>query len=349
MIKIGDKIVGTTSPIFIIAEAGSNHNGSIEMAYQLIDAATQAGVDAIKFQTFKAEHIYPRTGAKVEYLKELGLNEPLYDIIKKAEMPKHWLPLLSLYCKKKGIIFLSTPFDEASANALNPYVDAFKIASYEITHLPLIRHIARKQKPIILSTGTATIEEVKKAVEAIRAEKNEDIIVMQCTAKYPAPNESLNLNAIKTLRKELNLMTGLSDHSENPVVAPIAATALGAVIIEKHFTLDHKLPGADHKFALEPVGLKLMVQAVREEEKALGTGIKKPHKVEEELCNYKRAVFSLTDIKAGEAITKINTRILRKPGIPDEGISPENYDLIIGKLASCDIPQFTLIKKEMIP
>ena len=348
MIRIGNKIIGDKEPVFIIAEAGSNHDGKLEQAYQLIDIAASAGADAIKFQTFTADHIYPQTGEEAEYLKKMGINKPVYQIIKDAEMPKHWIPLLALRCKQKGIIFLSTPFDESAVDELLPYVSAYKIASYELTHLPLIRHVAKKGKPIIISTGASNIIEIQKAVSTIKDEGNNKIVVLQCTAKYPALLEDMNLKTISTMRKELGVLTGLSDHSRDSITAPIIAIALGAVIIEKHFTISNKLSGADHKFALEPKELEFMVQAIRKTKEIVGSGTKICIPAEQELANYRRTIFTIKNIKAGEELMKSNIRVLRKPGIVEHGLNPELFNELFGKKVNKDIRAYTILKQEDI-
>ena len=342
-IKIGSRIVGDDCPVFIIAEAGSNHDGKLEQAYKLIDIAALAGVDAIKFQVFTADKIYPRIETRVEYLKKLGVDKPIYQIIKESEMPLHWLPLLSLYCKKKGIIFLATPFDEDSADALNPHINAYKIASYEITHIPLLRHIAKKGKPVILSTGASSLAEVAKAVSVIKSEGNKQIVVLQCTAKYPAVE--MNLRTIKTMREELGVLTGLSDHSRSPIISPIIATALGAVVIEKHFTISNKLEGADHKFALEPLELKLMTQVIRDTTKMMGSGTKSVLAEEQELAGYRRTIFTIKDVKVGEEFSKENICVLRKPGMIKEGLAPEMLNVLLGKKATKNLCANIIVQK----
>ncbi len=345
-IRIGNRSIGSEHPVFIIAEAGSNHNGSLEQAYGLIDAAAEAGADAVKFQTFKADRIYPKTQANVEYLKKLGVTKPIYEIIKEMEMPYEWVPKLAEYCRKKGIMFMSTPFDEGAVDVLDPYVDAFKIASYELTHLPLIRYIARKGKPIIFSTGAVTnMVEVRAVIRAIQDEGNDSIIAMQCTAKYPAPPESMNLKTIETMRQELGVYTGLSDHSLDPLHAPVAAVALGAVVIEKHFTTNRNLPGPDHSFALEPQELKAMVQGIKAAKAMLGTGEKHLDPVEQELVNYRRAIYTIKPIKAGEQFNEENIAVLRKPGITEQGMHPEMFSSILQKRASRDLPEYALLKE----
>lgn len=330
-IQIGGQWVGDGEPVYLVAEAGSNHNGNFEQALRLIDVAAEAGVNAVKFQHFKAATLYPRLAGESDYLKT---SRPIYDIIKEMETPDEWVPRLADYCRRKRLAFLSSPFDEASADLLDPYVPAFKIASYEMTHAPLLRHIARKGKPMIISTGTASLEEVLQAVGVIRLEGNERIIVLQCTAKYPTPLEAVNARALVSLRDATGLPTGLSDHSRDPILAPVVAVALGACLIEKHVTLDNGMPGPDHGFAIEPHELKLLVQRVRDAERVLGHGRKEPLPEEQELRAFaRRSIFALRDIRVGEQLSLDNVAVLRcgKLGF---GLAPELLAKVIGRTAA---------------
>jgi N-acetylneuraminate synthase len=345
-IRIGTKTVSSDGPVFVIAEAGSNHDGSLDQARCLIDVAAEAGADAVKFQTFSASKIYPRTSNPVEYLKKLGVTKSIYQIIEEMEMPHAWIPKLAEYSKQKGILFMSTPFDEGAVDALDPHVDAFKIASYEMTHLPLIRYAARKQKPIVFSTGAATdLDEVKATVQAIRAEGNDQIVALQCTAKYPAPADAMNLRALATMRRELGVHTGLSDHSREPLTAAVAATALGAVMIEKHYTISRRLPGPDHSFAIEPGELAAMVEAVRGASSMLGSSLKRRHPAENELVNYRRALYTVKDVKKGDPFVAASIAILRKPGVPTPGLPPDDIGRVLGCRAHRDVPAFTLLEE----
>lgn len=342
-IQLGERWVGDGEPVFIVAEAGSNHNGDFEQALQLIDVAADAGADAVKFQHFKAAKLYPKSAGESDYL-----NTPrsIYDIIHDMETPDEWVPRLAEYCRKKKLEFLSSPFDETSADLLNPYVPAFKVASYEMTHVPFLRYIARKRKPMIVSTGAASLDEVLRAVEVIRSEGNEQIIVLQCTAKYPAPLEAMNAKAIVSLRNATGLPTGLSDHSRDPTLAPVVAVALGACLIEKHFTLSNSLPGPDHAFAIEPHELKALVQRVREAELALGHGRKEPLPEEQELRVFaRRSIFAIRDIRVGERLSLDNVAVLRcgKLGF---GLPPELLGNVIGRTAAKPISAEALIRME---
>ncbi|MDP2382620.1 MAG: N-acetylneuraminate synthase family protein [Nitrospirota bacterium] len=342
-IQIGGHWVGDGEPVYLVAEAGSNHNGNFEQALRLIDVAAEAGVNAVKFQHFKAATLYPRFAGESDYLKT---SRPIYDIIKEMETPDEWVPRLADYCRMKRLAFLSSPFDEASADLLDPYVPAFKIASYEMTHAPLLRHIARKRKPMIISTGTASLVEVMQAVEVIRLEGNERIIVLQCTAKYPTPLEAVNARALVSLRDATGLPTGLSDHSRDPILAPVVAVALGACLIEKHVTLDNRMPGPDHAFAIEPHELKMLVQRVRDAERALGHGRKEPLPEEQELRAFaRRSIFAIRDIWVGEQLNHDNVAVLRcgKLGF---GLAPDSLEKVIGRTAAKLILAEALIRME---
>jgi sialic acid synthase SpsE len=333
-LNIGGRKVGNGERCFVIAEAGSNHDGDFEQAKALIKIAADAGADAVKFQTFRADRLYARNAGRSDYLK---LDKPIFDIIAAMEMPYEWLPLLAEESRRHGLIFLSTPFDEQSADELEPHVSAFKIASYEMTHLPLVRYVARKGKPLIISTGTANLDEVRETVDAVKAEGNDQMVLLQCTASYPAPLDSLNLKAITTLRRELGVLSGLSDHSRDPLIAPLAAVSLGACVIEKHFTFSNELPGPDHKFAVEPSELRAMIARIRDCESALGTGEKKFDAVERELRQFaRRTIFTAKPIGAGEAFTRENLAILRAGNIA-HGLAPAAFDELLGKRARRDL------------
>ena len=334
-INIGGRIVGDGQRCFIVAEAGSNHNGSLEDAKALVRVAADAGADAVKFQTFRAGKLYTRNAGTSDYLK---LDKSIYDVIASMEMPYAWVPILAEEAARNGLLFLSTPFDEQSADELEAYVPAFKIASYEMTHLPLVRHIAKKRKPLIISTGTANLDEVRETVAAVHAIGNEQLILLQCTASYPAPLDALNLRAMITMRREFDVPVGLSDHSRDPFIAPVAAVALGACVIEKHFTFSNELPGPDHRYAIEPGELRQMVARVRECESALGTGEKKTAAVEQELREFaRRTIFTSKEIAQGEIFTTQNVAVLRT-GKAGHGLPPAALDTLLGKRARHRMP-----------
>jgi len=333
-VKIGGRWVGDGEPCFMIAEAGSNHDGKLEQAIRLIDVAASAGADAVKFQLFRADKLYTRNAGQSGYLNSA---KPIYDIVNALEMPYEWLPKLMDYCRTKGLLFLSSVFDEDSADRLAPYVECFKIASYEMTHIPLIRYVGQKGKPVIISTGTADLDEIDGTVKEFNTTGNNDLILMQCTAAYPAPLESLNVRAIATMKSKFGLPVGLSDHSIDPTLAPLIAVAVGANLIEKHFTLSRKLPGPDHRFAIEPDELHTMIRKVRNAELALGSGEKKMHSVESELRRFaRRTIIAIRDIDAGEMFTKENIGVLR-PGVLPMGLPPKAYLTVLGRRAKKQI------------
>lgn len=330
-VSLGKNRVGEGEHCFVIAEAGSNHNGSLAHAKRLIDVAASAGADAVKFQIFRARKLYPRSAGESKYL---GLAKSIHDVITEIEMPYEWLPDLAAHSEVAGIVFLGSVFDEESADRLAPFTGAYKIASYEMTHLPLVRYLASTNKPVIMSTGTANLEEVAEAVDAFKSSGNGDLILMQCTAAYPAPFEALNLRALQTMKARFGLPVGLSDHSRDPLVAPIAAVALGANALEKHFTLSNQLPGPDHRFAVEPLELRLMIEKIREAEQALGSGEKVAHPVEEELKKFaRRSIFASCAIKAGEVLTAENVAVLRCGNLT-HGLPPAALERVLGRRAA---------------
>lgn len=340
-IKIADRRVGNGEPCFIIAEAGVNHNGDINLAKKLIDVAKETGVDAVKFQTFKAEREISKSAAKAAYQKETtGTEESQFEMVKKLELTEEDFAELFTYAGGKGITFLSSPFDEGSVDLLDKLgVSAFKVASGEITNFPLLKHIASKRKPIILSTGMSTIDEVKEALEVIRKQGVEDIVLLHCVSSYPARVEATNLRAIETLRQTLALPVGLSDHTIG-ITIPVAAVALGACIIEKHFTLDKNLPGPDHRASLEPEELRQMVEAIRNVEKAMGDGVKRPTKEEEEIKKVaRRSIVARVDIPEGTIITGDMLTIKR----PGTGIEPKYIQKVVGVKVKADIKEDSMI------
>jgi len=342
-VSIGNHWISDGEPCFIIAEAGSNHNCNLEQARRLIDVAASAGADAVKFQVFRANRLYPKSAGISEYLK---MPKPIYDIVADLELPYEWLPELAAYCKEKQVLFLASVFDEESADRLDPHVEAFKIASYEMTHIPLVQYVAAKGKPVIISTGAANLDEVAETVQEFRRTGNDGLILMQCTAAYPAPLESLNVRAVATMKSIFGVPVGLSDHSRDPLVAPLAAVAVGANLIEKHFTLSNQLLGPDHRFALEPAELHVMVQKLREAEKVLGNGKKVVHPVEAELREFaRRSIFAVRDIAPGEEITRENVSVLRCGNLKP-GLEPKQLQDILGKRARRKIAAESAIQRE---
>lgn len=266
-IRIGERKVGDGCPVYVVAEAGSNHEGDLGRALDLIDIAAEAGADAAKFQLFRADRLYPPG--------------PEREAVRPYELPPAWLPDLAGRCADRGIDFLCTPFDEEAVDLLAPHVPAFKVASYDLTNEPLLRKVGSTGKPILLSTGASTDYECIKIDMWLHASFKSPVILLQCTAAYPAPIETLNLRALEDLPK-LWTLRGLSDHSLDPILAPVMAVALGACVIEKHFKLPDST-GPDAAFAVDPDGLAAMVRAIRNAEKALGSGVKEVLPVEEAL------------------------------------------------------------------
>ncbi len=334
-VRIGPKKIGDGAPCFIIAEAGSNHNGKLKQAFRLIDIAAEAGADAVKFQTFRAQTLYLKSAGRSDYLK---IKKSIYDIIKEMEMPPAWIPKLAAHCKTKKILFLSTPTDEICADLLAPYVPAYKVASYEMTAAPLVEYLAKKGKPMLVSTGAADLKEVRETVEVIKKTGNRNLILLQSTAAYPAPLGAVNAKSILTMKQEFGVPVGLSDHSREWDVAPMAAVALGANCIEKHFTISNSLPGPDHQFALEPGELKQMVTKVRQVEQALGSGEKKVQQVEQELRKFaRRSIFATHPIKKGEKFTRGNIATLRC-GTQKGLLHPREFSNLLDRIAVRDIP-----------
>jgi N,N'-diacetyllegionaminate synthase len=328
----------------IIAEAGVNHNGSIELAKKLIDVAAEAGVDFVKFQTFKAETLVTQTADKAEYQKEIrNTDESQFEMIKKLELDRKTHEELIDYCNAKDIQFLSTAFDHDSIDLLDELnIPFFKIPSGEITNLPYLRHIGKMGKPIIVSTGMSTLDEVHNALNILieSGTEKEQITILHCNTEYPTPMEDVNLKAMLTIREELGVKIGYSDHTLG-IEVPITAVAMGATIIEKHFTLDRTLPGPDHAASLEPEELKAMVLAIRNIEKSMGDGVKNPSKSEKKnIPIARKSIVAKMPIKKGELFTEENLTV-KRPGI---GISPMEWDAVIGKAASSDYEMDDLIR-----
>lgn len=322
--------------IFIIAEAGVNHNGSLEIAKKLIDVAASAGADAVKFQTFKADKLVSKTAQKAEYQKQTtDATESQYEMIKKLELSESAHHELIMYCKSKNILFLSTPFDHESISLLNNLgMKIFKIPSGEITNLPYLRHIGSLNKEIILSSGMADLGEIEDALDVltIAGTPKKKITVLHATTEYPCPIEDVNLRAMLTIKRAFEIEVGYSDHT-NGIEIPIAAAAMGATVIEKHFTLDKTMQGPDHKASLEPHELKAMVEAVRNIEKALGNGIKKPSPSEaKNISIARKSIVAAKPIKKGEILAEDNLAIKR----PGNGVNPMRWDEAVGTVATKD-------------
>jgi len=334
-IKIGNTSVGEGEPTFIIAEAGSNHDGKLEQAKKLIDIAAEAGADAVKFQAFKADKLFNKVK-----------NKEIVDKLEILEVHKDWYEELLNYTDKKGLIFLSSAFDEDSADLLDSFgIAAYKVASYELTHIPLLEYIAEKNKPVILSTGMANESEVKEAVECIYSAGNGQVIILHCVSQYPAEPGNVNLKSLLALKRIFDCPVGFSDHTET-IYAPIAAVALGSTVIEKHFTLDKSLPGPDHAYALEPEELKQMVYRIREVERMLGTEEIKPTESEINERGWRRAIYAACDISEETIITKDMLTIVRPS--PEGSLAPKYLKELLGKRIKKNIKKGDFLTKEMV-
>jgi N,N'-diacetyllegionaminate synthase len=304
--------------IFVIAEAGSNwkvgsYKKDIERAKKLIRVAAKSGADAIKFQTYNAETVYVPNAGKSKYLRKSGVNKNIFEVFQEYSMPHKMLKDLSLICKKEKILFMSTPFSVDDAKEINKFVKIHKIAAFEINHIRLLEYLASTKKPIIISTGASNVSDIDFAVKLLKRKGVKKICLLQTTSKYPAPIKSLNLKVILELKKRYQVPIGLSDHSIDPILGPLLAIGLGATIIEKHFTLNKKFRGPDHNFALNPKELNQLIKTIRESEKALGDGVKKVLKEEEELRKFAtRSIQAIKSIEKNEIFVEgKNINILR--------------------------------------
>ena len=325
----------------IIAEAGVNHNGDINLAKRLVDEAKKAGADIVKFQTFIPEFLASKNASMAEYQKDnLGENDSQLSMLRKLSLGYDSFVELASYCKKVGIRFLSTPFDIQSIAFLNALQDTWKIPSGEITNYPYLVEIAKTHKSVILSTGMSTLDEIESALNVLKDNGTCDINLLHCNTQYPTPYSDVNLRAMYTLKNKFGLKVGYSDHSQG-IEVPIAAVALGAEIIEKHFTLDRNMEGPDHKASLEPSELADMVRAIRNIENALGDGEKRV--TESERANIyvaRKSIVALTDIKKGDVFSDFNITTKR----PGTGISPMKWKSVIGTVAIRDFQKDELIE-----
>ncbi len=325
--------------VYVVAEAGSNWRmGTTKrdtaMARALIEAAAGAGADAVKFQTYRPETVYVANAGGSDYLAAAGIKEDIREIFADLAMPYELLGELADYCREHNVDFMSTGFSVQDLEAIDPFVTVHKIASYEISHPRLIDFVARTNKPVLMSTGASTMEDIAWAVERFRTAKGGDLCLLQCTAKYPAPLNALNVSAIPTLQRRFRAAAGLSDHSREPSIAAVAAVALGARAIEKHFTLDNRLPGPDHAFAVTPTELSRMTSEVRLAEKSLGDGVKRVLAAEEELARYaRRGVQATKDIAPGDVLCEGQNFDILRPGQQSLGAHPRHLGLIDGRKA----------------
>ena len=340
-LQIANRNIGDNEPCFIIAEAGVNHNGDVNLGKKLIEVAREAGADAVKFQTFKAEEVVTENAEKADYQKaSTGAQESQYEMLKRLELSEEAHVELKRYADEQGIMFLSTPYDKESVDCLVRLgVSALKVSSADITNHPLLAHIAAKNLPVILSSGMSTLGEVEDAIEVITGIGNEQLILLHCNFNYPARMEDVNLRAMNTLKQAFGFPVGYSDHTMSIEVS-LSAVALGAVVIEKHFTLDRSLPGPDHSASLEPAELKDMVTKIRNIEQALGSAVKYPAGEEiqnREIC--RRSIVAATDIPEGVVITS-DMLDTKRPGT---GISPKYVTALVGRKATWNIKKDELI------
>ena len=339
--KIGKNIIGLDQPVFIIAEAGVNHNGNIELAKKLVEEAKKCGADCVKFQTFKSERVVIQDAPKASYqLKTTDPNESQIEMLKKLELPIDSYKSLIQHSNNNDITFLSTPYKEEDVDFLDELgVPAFKLASICAAEPQFVNYVAKKGKPVILSTGMATLEEVREAVSAFTETGNKDLILLQCTTNYPSRIEDTNLRAMVTMRETLGAVIGYSDHTQDDT-ACIASVALGATVIEKHFTLDKNLSGPDQSSSYDPIEFKRLVGYIRKAEIALGSTSKEPCEIEKKnAIGMRRSLVAKVDIEQNTVITTDMVTLKR----PATGIKPSEMDKIIGKKVCQDILADSLI------
>ncbi|MEM2111599.1 MAG: pseudaminic acid synthase [Candidatus Bathyarchaeia archaeon] len=344
--KIKKHLIGSNFPTFIVAELSANHNHSFEIAVKTIKAAKMAGADAIKLQTYTADTMTIESHRPEFLIKNQTLwdGKTLYELYQEAYTPWEWQPKLKEIAEKEGLICFSTPFDKKAVDFLEKMnVPAYKIASFEVRDIPLIEYAASTGKPIIISTGMATLSDIEEAVNACRRVGNNQIALLKCTSQYPAPIEEANLNTIPNMASTFDVVVGISDHTMELAV-PIAAVALGAKIIEKHFILDRSIGGPDAAFSLNPQEFEQMVQSVRKAEKALGKVCYNLSEKTKQNFIFSRSLFAVKDIKAGEAFTEENIRSIR----PGYGLPPKYLKDILGKKASRDIEKGTPLSWALI-
>ncbi len=325
----------------IIAEAGVNHNGCFEMAKKLVDVAKECGADIVKFQTAKLDSLVSKSAHMADYQKKnTGVEESQKDMLKRLLLDFDEFVELSKYCKEVGIQFLSTPFDIESIHFLNEMLDIWKVPSGEITNYPYLVEIGRTKKKVILSTGMADMNEIQEAINVLKQNGTEDMTILHCTTEYPAPIKDVNLNVMQTMRETFGYPVGYSDHTQG-IEVDLAAVALGATVIEKHFTLDRNLPGPDHKASLEPDELKAMVNGIRKIEQALGSNEKRPTEVEiKNRLVARKSIIARTLIKKGDVLTEDNITTKR----PGTGINPMRWNEVLGTKAIRDFKEDELIE-----
>lgn len=330
--------------VFVIAEAGSNWRMGTpdrdrQMARALVNIAVEAGADAVKFQTYRARNTYVAGAGASDYLADLGIHREINEIFEDLEMPYELVGEIAGYCQDAGIEFMSTPFSVEDADAVDPYVARHKVASYEINHVRLLQRLAGAGKPLIISTGAATEDDIEFCLRIVREAGAVDITLLQCTSNYPASPGSLNLSVIPWLAERFGVSAGFSDHSRDPIVGPVAAVALGATVVEKHFTIDNRLPGPDHAFAVEPPELVGMVRAIRTAEQARGDGVKAVGPEETELRRFAvRAIQATRDLEPGDPLVEGDNIGVLRPGKRLAGMHPRYLDALRGRTAGRHIP-----------
>jgi N,N'-diacetyllegionaminate synthase len=345
-VEIAGRKIGPGFPCFIIAEAGVNHNGDLSLARQLVDLAAQSGADAVKFQTFKADKVIAPHAPKADYqLQTTSANESQLEMARQLELSFEAFRELYAYCQAKKILFLSTPFDHESADFLDELgVAAFKVPSGEITNLPFLAHVARKAKPMLVSTGMSYLGEVETAVRTIEQAGNSNIVLLHCTSNYPADSSDVNLRAMQTMAIAFGTPVGYSDHTLGTEVS-LAAVALGACVVEKHFTLERSLPGPDHRASLEPLELKALVRGIRIVEAALGHGRKEPAASEANTAAVaRRSLVARRNITSGTVLCDEDVAVMR----PGTGLAPAMLSHLLGRTARVNIPAGTLLSLEML-
>jgi N-acetylneuraminate synthase len=343
-IRIGARVVGPGKPAFVIAEAGVNHNGKLELARRLVDAAAEAGADAVKFQTFKAEKVVAPQAPKANYQKEAAdPGESQLEMVRRLELSPDAFREIKEYCDRKGMLFMSSPFDDDSVDLLDQLdVSVFKIPSGEVVNHPFLERIARKGRPLIMSTGMCCLSEVDEAVRVIRQAGNEQLILLHCVSSYPASPADANLRVMHTMQAAFGVPVGYSDHTLGIEVA-LAAVAMGACVIEKHFTLDRTLPGPDHRASLEPEELAALVKSIRNVEAALGHGRKEPAASEAETAAVaRRSLVAASDIDPGTVLAEWHIAVKR----PGTGLPPSMRKYLMGRRARVMIHEGTLLAFE---
>jgi sialic acid synthase SpsE len=344
--RIGERPVGGESPTYVIAEAGANHNRDLAIARRLIDVAAEAGADAVKFQTYSGDRIYSRKTPKFKYLEGVSEKTPA-ELLEEISLPREWQGELSGHAEERGIQFFSSPFDHEAVAELDALdVPVLKIASFEIVDLPLIRRAAETARPLLISTGMATMEEIEDALDAAAEGGAPAVGLMQCTSVYPAPAERANLRAMETMQNEFGVPVGLSDHTEG-IAVPTAAAALGAAFVEKHFTLDRTMKGPDHRFAVEPGELAAMVRGIREAQTSLGDGRKEgpgPEESEEMYRLARRSLIVTRDLPAGTTLER-EMLTVKRPGF---GIAPKHLDEVVGRALKVDVEADDVLTWEMV-